>query len=162
MNNTRKIWADNAKFIGIALMILGHCPLSNEAFLDFIYSFHMPLFFILSVFFVIIKKDSTFIKYLTKISKQLLVPYCFFFTLTLPLGYLLVFLHPNNHPFIGIMEFVLKPICGIVSVNTTDYSFFLNSPLWFFVALFNVKLLFYFAKYFEHTDIALLLLTFVF
>lgn len=38
----REIWADNAKVIGIFLMVLGHNALANDGVFDFIYSFHMP------------------------------------------------------------------------------------------------------------------------
>lgn len=31
----REIWVDNAKFIGIALMVLGHNELNNQSFFDF-------------------------------------------------------------------------------------------------------------------------------
>lgn len=47
----RQTWADNAKFIGIALMVLGHNSLASQPLNDFIYSFHMPLFFLLSGYF---------------------------------------------------------------------------------------------------------------
>ena len=44
----RLVFIDNAKGIGIILMILGHIPNMPEFFHSWIYSFHMPLFFFIS------------------------------------------------------------------------------------------------------------------
>lgn len=41
-------WVDYAKIMGIYLVTLGHCELVNPDITQFIYSFHMPLFFVLS------------------------------------------------------------------------------------------------------------------
>lgn len=41
-------WIDFAKTIGLLLMILGHGNMVNDEFRCYIYSFHMPLFFIIS------------------------------------------------------------------------------------------------------------------
>lgn len=50
----RIVWIDNAKFLGIYLVILGHSiPASEEEYSiirNFIYAFHMPLFVFLSGF----------------------------------------------------------------------------------------------------------------
>ncbi|MBD5104989.1 MAG: acyltransferase family protein, partial [Ruminococcaceae bacterium] len=47
----RDATSDIAKAIGILLMILGHCNGIPFIVRNFIFSFHMPLFFILSGFF---------------------------------------------------------------------------------------------------------------
>ena len=57
MNKRREIWADNAKFIGITLMLIGHNSLASNEVFDFIYAFHMPLFFILSGYFASDKRE---------------------------------------------------------------------------------------------------------
>ena len=41
-------WIDLAKVIGIFLVIYGHGNLANQHIKEFIYTFHMPLFFVLS------------------------------------------------------------------------------------------------------------------
>ena len=43
--NTRYEWLDVAKVLGIYLMILGHQNLVSQQVGQWIYSFHMPLFF---------------------------------------------------------------------------------------------------------------------
>lgn len=72
-------WADIAKGIGIFLMVFGHSGLPISIH-DWIYSFHMPFFFILSGFFFQSGKYSLgdFIK---RKVKTLLVPYVFFVTI---------------------------------------------------------------------------------
>ena len=55
MNNykisKRDVTIDIVKAIGILLMILGHCPGITHIGRNFIFSFHMPLFFIFSGYF---------------------------------------------------------------------------------------------------------------
>lgn len=46
--NTRKHYLDIAKGIGIILVVLGHCPQVYNPLKQWIYAFHMPLFFIVS------------------------------------------------------------------------------------------------------------------
>lgn len=45
--NKRLDWVDAAKGIGILLVVMAHVPIP-DSFKQFIYSFHMPLFFLLS------------------------------------------------------------------------------------------------------------------
>ena len=49
MEYKRLKWLDIAKGLGIILMVLGHTSIPKFAS-DFIWSFHMPLFFIASGF----------------------------------------------------------------------------------------------------------------
>ena len=63
---------DIAKGIGIILMIIGHMPIKNEYIKNFIYSFHMPLFFIISGYFFKPKENKACIK---NIIKKLIIPY---------------------------------------------------------------------------------------
>ena len=54
-------WIDVSKGIGIILVLIGHISL-NGGLNKFIYSFHMPLFFILSGFTFNLAKKEKFIK----------------------------------------------------------------------------------------------------
>lgn len=65
-------WVDWTKIIGIFLVTLGHGNLVSVELNTFIYSFHMPLFFILSG---ILFKYRNFIESLKKGWHTLLVPY---------------------------------------------------------------------------------------
>lgn len=48
MTPARYQWIDNCKALGLLLVILGHGRLLPDSWQQFIYSFHMPLFFFLS------------------------------------------------------------------------------------------------------------------
>lgn len=79
-NNGRIEWIDEAKGIGILLVMLGHCYLDAK-FIFWFYSFHMALFFFLSgiTFFV----KGNYISFLKKKVKSLLIPYFFFMVITM-------------------------------------------------------------------------------
>lgn len=47
----REVWADYVKALAIFLMVLGHFNLNSEASEQFIYMFHMPVFFLISGYF---------------------------------------------------------------------------------------------------------------
>ena len=53
-------------------MIIGHMPLKNEYLKNFIYSFHMPLFFLISGYFFKYSDNKSCFK---KIFKRLIIPY---------------------------------------------------------------------------------------
>lgn len=65
-------WVDGAKIIGIYLVTLGHGHLVPDHVRVLIYSFHMPLFFVLSGF---LYKKRTFGDTLKRTTKTILVPY---------------------------------------------------------------------------------------
>ncbi len=65
---------DVLKGIGILLMIVGHSTGKIPYLRDFIFSFHMPLFFLVTGYFF---KPAGFKDLLVKNSKRLLIPYLF-------------------------------------------------------------------------------------
>lgn len=78
---------DFAKGIGIILMVLGHCYSEGNGtnLLCWLYSFHMPLFFIIpGIVYGTYRRPSTisFWNIVKKKAKRLLVPYFFFATIT--------------------------------------------------------------------------------
>lgn len=148
-------WADYAKFIGITLMLLGHNELGNHLLFDWIYTFHMPLFFILAGYFTS-SKQLNYRQFIRKNANQLIVPYVFFYILTLPFGLYVIYSHQYNHPFESLFELFTKPIIGLFLVRSTDFSFHTNGPSWFFVALFLSKLLFHFSSLYNYSKKTLL------
>lgn len=68
---SRTEWVDIAKGIGIVCVCLGH--LGIESIDRVVFTFHMPLFFILSGMFL--NGDVSFSEFIKKKSKRLLVPY---------------------------------------------------------------------------------------
>ena len=65
---------DTLKGIGITLMIVGHTYGPNNVIWSLIFSFHMPLFFIVSGSFF---KDRSIEDTIRKITRQLLIQYIF-------------------------------------------------------------------------------------
>ena len=63
-------WIDNLKAIGILAVILGHI---TSPFGTFIFSWHMPLFFILAGFFI--KYEMSIKEFIIKEFKRLMMPY---------------------------------------------------------------------------------------
>jgi acyltransferase len=51
-------YLDNMKAIGIFFVVLGHSAWLNPKLFQFIYSFHMPLFFVISGFLISSKNFS--------------------------------------------------------------------------------------------------------
>lgn len=74
MVQERNQWMDIAKGITIILMVLGHTSIPDIAS-RFIWSFHMPLFFIASGWMTNWRKCSGFGEYLTKKAKGILLPF---------------------------------------------------------------------------------------
>lgn len=73
MNSKREIWLDYVKAIGIILVVAGHCNLP-ESIRNYIYLFHMPLFFFVSGYLFPKSINSTK-EFLKKKAQRLLYPY---------------------------------------------------------------------------------------
>lgn len=132
---------DSAKGLAICLMVFGHCGYKGTV-RDFIYTFHMPLFFILSGVFLG-KKDLSFGESLKKNSKRLLIPYTFMYIVTIPFG--LAYINIKYQMPLTIVECLVKPVIGMlygVYHVVGEYYFFTNGPLWFLLALFLSKVVF--------------------
>lgn len=132
-------YIDIAKCLCINLMVFGHCGLQGYPH-DWIYSFHMPFFFIVSGFFL--KAEiKPFKEVLLKNYRQLLIPYFFFYILTIPFGLIYIYFHGEPITW----DYLWKPIAGMfygVDKLIGDYTYFTNGPLWFLLALFWARLLF--------------------
>lgn len=130
----RQIWADNAKFVGIVLVVFAHVPTEDVAVRSAIYAFHIPLFFMLSGYFAD-TKTSSFGAYAMKNVKALLVPYLFFQIITLPIFFVLCYRHDPAA--------MVKSVVGIVTYSDTAVSLMPNVPMWFVPTLFVVRMLFW-------------------
>ena len=74
----RTEWIDILKGLAIFFVVLGHMPYTNESSIlkTWIYSFHMPLFFVLSGFTAGISlKHSSLLDFFKKRSRSVLLPY---------------------------------------------------------------------------------------
>ncbi len=78
----RIAWLDNARGIGIALVVAGHALTPGHA-RDVIYAFHMPLFFFLAGVTAPATAGQPLSRQAARLARGLLVPFAFFGTVTL-------------------------------------------------------------------------------
>ena len=121
------LWINSAKGIGVILIILGHLLYSsNVTFLNqIIYSFHMPLFFILAGY---VQKENVGKEFIVKRIKRLVVPY---------LAFSVVGLHYFALPIIEKGGTIHDVFFKTFYVN----GFVSNSPLWFLIVMFEISVM---------------------
>lgn len=135
----RFIWVDYAKTIGIFLVVFAHTPLWTPV-QNYIYVFHMPLFFFLSGYLFSFKRHNKYLPFLRHRFRQLLVPYLFFSVVTYIFWYFLArnFGADSNEDLVWY-----KPLIGIFYGIGRSPWLVHNIPLWFLPCLFVVENLYY-------------------
>lgn len=83
MDYKRVTWLDVAKCIGMICIFLGHFGKEAGLFYEYVFKFHVPLFFFLSGCSCTYEKDLTFIEFLKKKALRLLLPFYTFAILAL-------------------------------------------------------------------------------
>lgn len=113
---------DVAKFIGLVLVCFCHIPLPEGNFHVWVYSFHMPLFFLVSgIFFSV----DTFA--IGRSAKQLLIPFLFFNLLACVIS-------------LGIGFLTSGELKSTVSWDFFRKSHYIIGPSWFLVSLFMIRI----------------------
>ena len=142
----RLLWVDYAKAVAIVLMVLGHAGLPNTGKVSMIiYMFHMPLFFMLSGYFDNSNKLNAK-DFFVKSAKTILVPYFAFYVMSIPFCAASAYLHPELYRYTrDAVDFIYQPLLGmfIGDDRITPHSYMALGALWFLVALFFIKSLFY-------------------
>lgn len=138
-------YIDYAKAITIILMVLLHTTTRYGSLTNIIGSFHMAVFFIIGgVFF---KPNTKLAIILKKSIKQLIIPYLCFSITALFICWISPTLHPEIYNGLDSIPKILKAaVIGIFIAqdNVTNFSFMPLGPLWFLIALFWCRLIFYF------------------
>lgn len=117
-------YIDIAKGMGMILVVIGHC-INNKTFPGtWIYSFHMPLFFILSGFCFSEKRYPTFLPFLWKRIQTLFLP-CIYFSL------IVTILSTLTHGPSTFSDLIFKGFPG---------------ALWFVFILFLSEIIYYFIQ----------------
>ena len=120
----RIYWLDTAKAIGIVLVVIGHSIPEGFGKL-WIYSFHMPLFFLISGIFLYqnYEKNENYDLFYIKKTTSILIPYIFF----------------------GIINTVLLiPVWGLVeTLQGLKFSGISGGPTWFLLSLFISEIVCY-------------------
>ncbi len=134
----RLLWVDQIKGIAFFLVTLGHASGINRTFHSYLYSFHMPLFFMVTGLNLNIDRiyETPFTSYFSKMFKRMIVPYVWlnFFSLTIRY-FTSVFI---THKPLNVVNFLR----GIIVANTAiDSSPSPATPTYYIVLLFLAQLL---------------------
>lgn len=138
----RDNYLDIIKGFAIWLMVLGHSNFSLEPFITIIYSFHMPVFFLISGYFF---RKKGFKEQLYRDFKSLMQPYFLASIMAFSICWISPTIHPELYSGInGIVDIYKAALVGIFIMDDTvkSYSFMPSGALWFLVALFISRLLF--------------------
>lgn len=122
---------DIMKAITIILVIVGHCKIPSE-YRDLIFSFHMPLFFVIGGYFFKPDSSSSLMK---KSAKRLLIPYAVTGLFTA----FFVMLGGNYH---NAIESLLGVFWGNNGSPVAVYKMPMSGPVWFLLALFWCRVIF--------------------
>lgn len=133
MKNSRILWVDIAKGIGILLVLIGHIS-QNQYISSFIYGFHMPLFFIISGY--LYKNKENYIK--NKI-KTILIPYLFFSIISFIYWYFIERNLRGQNENINIFNILINIF--IARGGNDNYIF--NVALWFLPCLLVTEIIFH-------------------
>ncbi|MCC8049997.1 MAG: acyltransferase family protein [Clostridiales bacterium] len=125
-------WIDVAKGIGIILVIMGHCFNKSSLIHKWIFSFHMPLFFILSGYCFHVDKYQRMRDIVRAKIKSLLIPYfgfCF-------LGIAVSILIPEWRAGFSVKGILTDIYCAYPSLTHI-------TSIWYLAALFILSVLLY-------------------
>lgn len=137
LGSLRIKWVDAAKALGIILVFWGHIldgdiPIQGDI-RKVIYSFHMPMYFILSGY-VFKTKALSFREYVNNRFKKILLPALIVYAFTFPIVFLP---HFADYPNSTVWTFIEK-------VFYLKGQLAYNSPIWFFICIFQILI---FAKW---------------
>ena len=122
----RILFLDYARTIALFLVVFTHLYSVDSKERLYIYAFHMPFFFLVSG---MLHKETEFRNLIKKMSKRMLVPFCFF----LICGYLYFVISSYSLS----EDILLQSIKGIIFGKPIKA----NDILWFLLVMFNVRIL---------------------
>jgi fucose 4-O-acetylase-like acetyltransferase len=136
MANKRDLSVDIAKGIGIMLVVAGHacCPDVPHAI---IYSFHMPLFFMLSGLFIERQCQTDFTTYLKKNFKALVLPFFYFNLIYIAVYFSMSVVFHKSMLNGSVQDNLIGTLVGMRF--GTPY----RHTLWFLLCLFCAKMIVY-------------------
>lgn len=121
---------DFIKGVAIITVVIGHCWTIDKSLFNFIYSFHMPLFFCISGY--LFSNRAPFKEFVISKAKAILIPYAFYFTCSY-LCTVMILKTPRTVP-----QFLIGMLLG------GNYcSKFFNTPLWYLPLFFISLIAFY-------------------
>ena len=161
------VWLDYARFIGIFLVVFGHAlqkipDWQNIGTIklswDYIYLFHMPLFFVISGYLYRKEETQKANRGGVKILYTLVIPYIFYQVIYLPVA-----LFQYRHQ-LSVPELCQKLFLGIIAGDgyETPYSLPICLPCWFIICIIQLRILFLAVHINRKTSIGLSFLSMMF
>jgi acyltransferase len=141
----RQDWVDSLKGMAIVLVVIGHLNTISNELNQYIYSFHMPLFFFISGYLINFEKYIFMEKvYLFKRSFSLITPYFFFSVISYIFYIMMDFLY---QPQVRNIEIFGKGVFfNLYVVICCAYGNLINTPLWFLPCLFITEIFFFISR----------------
>lgn len=127
---SRLPYIDNAKCLGIFLVVLGHMPLRNIFLNDWIFTFHIPLFFFISGF--LSSHTSEYKLYMKKNLYSLILVTVPYFIISLLCHSLQNYYFYPEH--FNLENILLKPLNYYLTGDSR------MGPMWFLIALFWMRI----------------------
>lgn len=158
-NDSRVAWIDVARGLAVFIVVFGHTYISKDTF-RLVYSFHMPLFFIISG--LTVNRDKLLSipikEYVKKIAKRLLVPYFWIQFVSFPLWFFTYVV--NSYSSSAADSDFFQNFIGVFFSNTAFYGF-PSRASWFFTTMFLVlvgyRIILQIAKKNEFRELVLIL-----
>jgi acyltransferase len=136
------------KAIGIFFVVLGHTGGISEGLRNYIYSFHIPLFFFLAGYLLRPESlDLDFARFRRRYFQALIVPYWIFGVISYLIWTVATYYFSGRDAGLGINP--LQPLAGIFYGVGVNHWLQPNVALWFFPALFCQHLIFYWLRRFS-------------
>lgn len=125
-------WVDALKFLAIFAIYVGHFEDPAGNLVPYVFTYHVPLFFLVSGFFALPKKEMTILSYIKKNCFSILLPYFIFNLIALITWSLLA-----NPALSEIKRLFLLIFSGTRNQLTPAYS------LWFLPCIFIMKITYF-------------------
>lgn len=141
MHKTRLTWIDSFRGLGIIFVVLGHCFPPQEELTNYLYSFHIALFFFVSGY--LLPEDlgnKELVPFFKQKVKRFIFPYFGYGLFT----YLIWALIGKNFGVSSQLEInVWKPLVGLLYGNGHNNYLVFNIALWFLPALFSTVIIYF-------------------
>ena len=137
----RSLTIDAAKGIGILLVVIAHINYT-PAPLTYIYSFHMPLFFLISGMLFRREKYSTFAQFWKSRLHSLIYPYLFFYGAAFVIRVAMEFV-ANGLSEVLTLQYLKSFLQMFLAWGPGELA---NNPLWFVPCLLSVEILYFFTS----------------
>lgn len=142
-SSERHVFIDNAKAIGIVLIVIGHSKGLPDYLVRVIFSFHVPLFFFISGFLLKANRlEQPVHDNARKILRTLAVPYLFFFCFAFV--YWLATRNMGEKAALNLGREWYQPFIGLLTGLESDL--YIDPPLWFFPCLILTAILYQAAR----------------